>query len=132
MYQILAYSKNFVFWTKFKRVFLQKKRKIKHYHWILNILINLCIKFQIKLTIFTFCIKFYPKRLFLVENRKVNIDIEFCIFKSVQVLNFTLTKQFWILGTNLLKKGISSQKGQKWSSPLNSAYSNWSGLQLSD
>ena len=75
MYQILAYSKNFVFWTKFKRVFLQKKRKIKHYHWILNILINLCIKFQIKLTIFTFCIKFYPKRLFLVEHWILHIQI---------------------------------------------------------
>ena len=65
-----------------------------------------------------------PKRVFSVENEKVNITIEFFISELVWVLNFTLNKQLSTLGSNLRKNGIFGRKGKKLSSPLNSGYSN--------
>ena len=44
---------------------------------------------------------------------KVNITIEFYKLELVWVPNFTLDKQFWILGPNLPKKGIFRSKMQK-------------------
>ena len=41
---------------------------------------------------------------------KMNITIEFCIFELVLVPNFSWNWQFWFLGPNLPKKGISSLK----------------------
>ena len=35
-----------------------------------------------------------------------------------------------IFKPNLPKKGISDQKQKKWTSPLNSAYSNWTSYQI--
>ena len=57
------------------------------------------------------------KRAFLVENRKMNTTIEFYIFKSVYVSDFSSNWQFWFFGLNLPKKGISGlkQSGRPWS-----------------
>ena len=53
-----------------------------------------------------------PNRFFgqnlLVENRKMNIPIEFCIFELVLVPNFSLNWQFTFFGPYLPKKVISS------------------------
>ena len=34
-------------------------------------------------------------------------------------------QQFWFLGTHFSKKDISSRKLRKWTSPMNSSYSNY-------
>ena len=55
----------------------------------------------------------------------MNSTIKFCKLELILVSNFTLNKEFQIFGTNLPKKGISSQKNtKKLSSTLNSAYLN--------
>ena len=61
----------------------------------------------------------------------MNITIEFCIFESVLVSNFSSNWQFWFFGPNLPKKDISSLKQVKWTPPLNFAYSNYSLYQTS-
>ena len=48
------------------------------------------------------------------KTTKVKTSIEFCIFKLVLVPNFSLNWQFWLLGQNLPKKGISGLKQIKW------------------
>ena len=79
----------------------------------------------IKLTIPTFWTKFAKKgSYFQSKTDKIDTTIEFCIFELVFVSNFTLNKQFWIFGPNLPKKDIYGQKQKKWTSSLNSAYSN--------
>ena len=52
----------------------------------------------------------------------MSINFEFCVFKLVEVLNFSSEEQFWFFGPNLTKKGISSLKQKNWASILNSAY----------
>ena len=45
---------------------------------------------------------------------KVNIIIEFRIFKLVLVPNFSLNWQFWFFWPDLPKKGFSGPKQKKW------------------
>ena len=72
-----------------------------------------------------FLTKFAKKgSYFQSKTDKIDTTIEFCIFELVFVSNFTLNKQFWIFGPNLPKKDIYGQKQKKWTSSLNSAYSN--------
>ena len=61
---------------------------------------------------------------------KVIPTTEFCIFKLVYVSNFNSNWQFRFVGPNLHQKGISGRKQKKWTSPLNSACSNWSEYQI--
>ena len=63
--------------------------------------------------------------------KKVNSITEFCIFELVQVSSFTWNWQFWFLGPNSPKNGISGRKQKKWTYPLNSAYSNFFKYQVS-
>ena len=42
----------------------------------------------------------------------MKIIIEFFTFEGIQVRNFTLKKQFWILAQNFPKMGISTNGGQ--------------------
>ena len=51
-------------------------------------------KFQLKLTLLISVEQIYPKRHFLSKTEKVNIIIEFDIFKVVFVPNFSLSWQF--------------------------------------
>ena len=73
---------------------------------------------------FEFWDQICPKRVFSVEKERVNITIEFYIFKLALVPYFILNKQFWILMPNLRKTGVLYQKWKEWTSPLNYAYSN--------
>ena len=60
-----------------------KKKKNEYHYWILHIWISLCPKFQLKLIILIFWTKFFQKGYFQSRAEKVNIIIEFCIFKLV-------------------------------------------------
>ena len=71
------------------------------------------------------------KGYFRSKMEKVKTTIEFCIFKLVQVPSFNSNWQFWFFWPNLPKKGCFWSKTKKWTSPLNSAYSNWPGYQIS-
>ena len=66
-----------------KRVFPVRNRKSEHRHWILHIWIRLGTKFQLKLTVFIFWIKFAQKGFFPSKTEKVKATIEFCIFELV-------------------------------------------------
>ena len=131
-------------------------QKKEYNDWVLHIQISLHTKFQFKLTFLFFFDQICPENYFQPKTEKVNITIEFCIFELVKVPYFSLNWQFWCFGPtlpkksicsgqywkkvnnlwilyiwNLPQKGISSQKQKKWTSPLNSAYSNYSWYQIS-
>ena len=57
---------------------------------------SLSTKFQLKLTTLIFWTKFDQKRYFRLKTEKVNHVIEFCIFKLVEVPNFSLSRQLWL------------------------------------
>ena len=63
---------------------------------------------------------------FSVENEKLfnTKSVSTCLFKLAWGPNFNSKKQFEILGQNLSKTNIFNQNEKKWTSPLNSAYSN--------
>ena len=124
---ISASTNNFDFWKKFQKkvYFRSKTQKNQYCHWISHIWISLSPNFQLKLTIAIFWTKFTKMHIyFQSKTDKIDTTIEFCIFELAFVFNFTSNKQFWIFGTNLLEKDIYSQKLKKWTSLLNSAYSN--------
>ena len=61
-----------------------------------------------------FLTKFAQERYLWSKTEKVNIIIEFCIFKSVLVPNFRLNWQFWSFWPDLPKKGFPGLKQKKW------------------
>ena len=93
-----------------KKCVSDPKQKSEHLHWILHVGISLGTKFQLKLTSLIFWTKFTPKWCFWSNAEKQNSAIDFCIFELVEVLNFSLNRQFWFFGSSLLKKGISGYK----------------------
>ena len=108
-----------------KRVFVVQNRNSERHHLTQHIRISLGFEFHCKQTILSFWAKFTQKGYFQSKIEKINITIEFSLLKLLQVLNCVLNTQFWYFhwyfGTNLPKKGISSPKQEKWTSPLNSA-----------
>ena len=100
-----------IYWTKFakKEHFGWKQRK-----WT-SPLSSAC-----SLTISIFGTKFPQKWHFWLKIEKVNITMEFCIFKLVKVPNFSLNWKFWLSRPNLHKTRISSWNWKKQTSPLNS------------
>ena len=50
----------------------------------------------------------------MVKSRKMNIIIEFCIFKLVLVPNFSLSWQLWFFLPDLPRKSFSGLKQKKW------------------
>ena len=138
-----------------------KNRKSEHCYCILHIGISLSTNFQLKMKTFDFLDQIYLKRMFLVENGKVNVlniwislGTEFHLkltslmfwIKSSQkgisclkqksehhhwILHIRISlgtkfhfKQIWNLGPVSSKNGTSVWKWKKWTSTLNSAYSN--------
>ena len=75
---------------------------------------SLCIKFHFEQTILNFWTKFAQERYLWSKTEKVNIIIEFRIFKLVLVPNFSLNWQFWFFWPDLSKKGFSGLKQKKW------------------
>ena len=73
------------FWTKLthKGYFRSKKRKKnENHHRILHIQIILDFKFQLQQTILIFWNKFLKKRILSWKTEKINITVEFFIFKD--------------------------------------------------
>ena len=66
------------------------KHKSEYHYWIVHIQIGLNTKFQFYIAILTFWNKFTQKGYFKSKTEKVNITIEFCIFKLVQIWSFSL------------------------------------------
>ena len=81
-----------IFWLKFasKKILSAEDRKSELLDRILQIRISLGNKFQLKLTIFINWTKFAQKRYFWSKTEKVITTIEFGIFESVWVSNFSL------------------------------------------
>ena len=72
LYQISLSTNNFEFQDQIcpRKVFMVKNRKIEHHHWILLIQISLGTKFQLKLTILIFLIRFTQKGFFWSKTKK--------------------------------------------------------------
>ena len=86
----------------------------RHHRWILHIRISLCIEFNFEQTILNFWTKFAQERYLWSKTEKLNIIIEFRLFKLVLVPNFSLNWQFWFFWPDLPKKGFSGLKQKKW------------------
>ena len=80
----------------------------------MHIRISLCIKLHFEQTILNFWTKFAQQRYLWSKTEKVNIIIEFGLFKLVFVAHFSLNRQFWSFGPDLPKKGFSGLKQKKW------------------
>ena len=102
-----------IFWTKFAKKGSSFQSKQTH-HWILHIRISLCIKFHFKQTTLSFWTRFAQERYLWSKTEKLNIIIEFCLFKLVLVPNFSLNWQFWFFWPDLPKKSFSGLKLKKW------------------
>ena len=63
--------------------FQAENGKSENRHLIVHVRISLGTKFQLKLIILFFLIKFSQKGYFWSKTEKVNITIEFCIVKLV-------------------------------------------------
>ena len=61
-----------------------------------------------------FWTKFAQERYLWSKPEKLNIIIEFHLFKLVLVPNFSLNWQFWFFWPDLPKKGFSGLKQKKW------------------
>ena len=80
----------------------------------MHIRISLCIKFHFEQTILNFWTKFAQDRYLWSKTEKVNIIIEFRVFKLVLVPNFSLNWQFGFFWPDLPKKSFSGLKQKKW------------------
>ena len=80
----------------------------------MHIRISICIKFYFEQNILNFWTKFAQERYLWSKTEKVNIIIEFRLFKLVLVPNFSLNWQFWFFWPDLPKKGFSGLKQKKW------------------
>ena len=115
---------------------------------------RIATKFHLKMTLLNFWIKLTQKGYF--RTKKMEITIEFYIFKLIQILNFSFNKQFGFLKQISKKIYTSGQKHKKMNMrlqffepnfpkrlpifslkqikqtpPLNFAYSNQSLYQIS-
>ena len=95
-----------------KKGISNRKQKSEHHHWILHTWISLGAKFLPKLKILIFWTKFTQKRCFQSKTKKVNITVKFCIFELVLVPNFSLNRQFPVLGPNLPEKVFLVESGR--------------------
>ena len=79
----------------------------------MHIRISLRIKVHFEQTILSFWTKFSLERYLWSKTEKLNIIIEFRLFKLVLVPNFSLNWQFWFFWPDLPKKGFSGLKQKK-------------------
>ena len=126
-------TSNVEFWGQIcpKKIFSVKNDKSEHHHWMLHIRISLGTKFKLRLTILIFQTKFAQKVYFRSKSAKVNITIEFSIFKLFLVLNFSLNWKFWFFRPYLPKTSISSLKKKKITPTWNLPYWNYPWYQIS-
>ena len=114
-YQILAETDHFDFLDQIcsKSIFSVIHKKSEYPHWILDTGISLVTKFHFKQTIFYFGAKVAQKGYFWSKTKQLNITIEFCIFKLVNLSNFSLNTHFWFFRPNLPKKWYFQCKIEK-------------------
>ena len=96
------------------RVLPNENKKNEHHLWILHLQIGPGTKFC-----FEFFDQICPKHVPLVKNKKISN------------FEFRLLLKILIFRSNLPKKGISGRKWKKRTSPLYSAYLNYSEYQVS-
>ena len=89
------------------------KQKRQDHHWIMHIHITLSRRFQLEVKILIFRNNFPQKGYFHSKTEKVNITIDFCIFKLVSISNISFKEQFWLFAPNLPKNGISALKDKR-------------------
>ena len=114
---------------KFQIDFLDKTEKgnitMKCY-----IQISLGTKFCLRLTPFDFSTKLTQKGYF--QSNKKNENHHWFLYIRINLgSKFQLQQTIFIFGTNFLKKVTSGWKQKKWTSPLNSSYSNYFKYQFS-
>ena len=111
-----------------KREFLDENEKSEQHHWILHIRTRPATKFQLKLTILTFWSKSgqkgYPRSK--TENRHWILYIRITLG-----IKFHLKLTTSIVWTKFPQKEYFLSEQKKWTPPLNSAYWNYSGYQIS-
>ena len=76
--------------------------------------ISICIKFHFEKTVLNFWTKFGKERYLFSKTEKVNIIIEFRIFRLVLVPNIRLNWQVWYFWPYFPKMGFSGLKQKKW------------------
>ena len=108
--------------------FWLKTKKSEQHHWNLPIRISVATKFQLKLTILIFWVKFVQKGYFRSKTKKVNWIQKghhwILYIPSRLAIEFHLKLPILFFWTKFPRKKISCWKQKKWTSPLNSAYSN--------
>ena len=82
-------------------------------HWILLIWISLGTKFQLKLAILIFWIKFTQKGYFWSKIEKVKTITEFCIFELILCTKFQLELTILIIWTKFAQRGYFQYKTEK-------------------
>ena len=82
------------------------KHEREHHYWTVHIQISLSTKFQLEIKISIFQSNFPRKGYFHSKTEKVNITIEFCIFKLVSIWNFSLKQELYFLRRNLTANSI--------------------------
>ena len=120
-----------IFLTKFaQKGFSSQKLKKRTSSLILHIQTDLGSKFPLKLTILMFFCCFFwpdlPKKGFSGLKQKMNTTyfLHNFAYSNWSSAKFQLKLTFLIFWTKFAKKGISSWKQEKWTSPWNSAYLN--------
>ena len=101
-----------------RKIFMVKKRKSEHNHWISHTQIGFGTKFQLKLKVLRFWPDLFKKSFSRLKQEKWAPHIS-CIMLHIQIsaqtVNFDFLDQF-------CPKCISRRKQKTWTSPWNSAY----------
>ena len=113
------------FWAKFaQKGYFQSKTERMNIHWILHVRIRVGTKFQLKMRILIFLDEICPKRVITLQNKKSEQYHWILHIRISLGTKFRLQLVILTFCANLPKNGISDQKQKKWTSQLNSAYSN--------
>ena len=129
MFQISTSTNNFDFLKQFsqKRILPNENRKKSTSP--LNSSYSNNSRYQILLRTNNF--KFWPEQVSLVKNRKSVHHHWILLFRISLGTQFHLKLKILFFLFNLLKKGVFSLEGEKITLPLNFAYPNYSGYQMS-
>ena len=92
--------------------------KSSHHCGILNIHISLHTKFHLSRTTLIFSPNLPKKGISGIKQKKMSITLAFCIFKLIQVPNFSLKWQFCVAGPRLPKKRYFWSKAEKVRIPI--------------
>ena len=119
LFWVRNFRLNIQFWflgQKFRKkrnwTFFIENEKSEYHHWIQQIRITLGSKFQLKLSMLIFWMRFDQKGYFWSKTGQVKRNIESCIFKLPWAWNFSLNWPCWFFGQNLLTRIFQVKKGK--------------------